>query len=137
MESIENVCDRILEYNLHKERQDSTRFAKGMPQTFQALHGLVDKGVKVDLGIPYELWDKPPIEVTQMKTQCEYFLEKYEDAIENWYFKHQEEKPLIKHLCEEKALPKHDQKCLSEVASPLKDNHNESEHSKGDSKEEL
>jgi protein canopy 3/4 len=28
-----------------------------------------DKGVKVDLGIPYELWDKPPAEVTNMKTQ--------------------------------------------------------------------
>jgi hypothetical protein len=25
--------------------------------------------VKVELGIPYELWDKPPAEVTNMKTQ--------------------------------------------------------------------
>lgn len=33
LESLENVCDRILEYNIHKERKDSTRFAKGMPQT--------------------------------------------------------------------------------------------------------
>lgn len=116
VESMENVCNRILEYNLHKERQDSTRFAKGMPQTFQALHGLVDKGVKVDLGIPYELWDKPPIEVTQMKTQCEYILEKYEDVIEDWYFRHQD-KPLINQLCEERVLPKDDQKCLFEVDS--------------------
>lgn len=58
MESLENVCDRILEYNIHKERKDSTRFAKGMSQTFKTLHGLVDKGVKVELGIPYELWGK-------------------------------------------------------------------------------
>ncbi|XP_055911531.1 protein canopy homolog 4 [Eupeodes corollae] len=139
VESIENVCDRILEYNLHKERQDSTRFAKGMPQTFKALHGLVDKGVKVDLGIPYELWDRPPIEVTQMKTQCEYLLEKYEDVIEDWYFKHQETKPLLQHLCEEKALPKHDQKCLAEVAAPQNDDDTVEKHSKGDkaSKEEL
>lgn len=56
LESLENVCDRILEYNIHKERKDSTRFAKGMSQTFKTLHGLVDKGVKVELGIPYELW---------------------------------------------------------------------------------
>ena len=27
------------------------------------------KGVKVDLGIPHEMWDKPPAEVTQLKTQ--------------------------------------------------------------------
>ncbi|XP_039290166.1 protein canopy homolog 3-like [Nilaparvata lugens] len=41
LESLENVCDRILEYNIHKERSDSTRFAKGMSQTFKTLHGLV------------------------------------------------------------------------------------------------
>lgn len=73
IESLEGVCDRILEYNIHKEREDSTRFAKGMSQTFQTLHGLVDKGVKVELGIPYELWDKPSVEVTNMKSQVIYF----------------------------------------------------------------
>lgn len=41
LESLENVCDKILEYNIHKERSDSTRFAKGMSQTFKTLHGLV------------------------------------------------------------------------------------------------
>jgi len=33
--------------------------------------------VKVELGIPYELWDKPSAEITNMKTQvifCEYQL---------------------------------------------------------------
>lgn len=69
LESLDGVCDRILEYNIHKERSDSTRFAKGMSQTFQTLHGLVDKGVKVELGIPFELWDKPSVEITNMKTQ--------------------------------------------------------------------
>jgi hypothetical protein len=33
-----------------------------------------DKGVKVELGIPYELWDKPSAEITNMKTQV-IFLE--------------------------------------------------------------
>lgn len=51
-----------------------------MSQTFETLHGLVDKGVKVDLGIPYELWDKPSAEVTHLKTQCEHLLEKYEEG---------------------------------------------------------
>ena len=76
IESTEDVCEQVLRYNLHKERKDSTRFAKGMSQTFQTLHGLVDRGVKVDLGIPLELWDKPPAEVTELKTQCETLLEK-------------------------------------------------------------
>lgn len=41
VESMENICERILQYNIHKERTDSTRFAKGMSQTFKTLHELV------------------------------------------------------------------------------------------------
>jgi len=116
LESLENVCDRILQYNLHKERKDSTRFAKGMSQTFRTLHGLVDKGVKVDLGIPYELWDTPSAEVTQMKAQCETLAERHEKDIEDWYFNHQEKgAPLIKFLCEDNALKGKDSACLQEV----------------------
>lgn len=33
------------------------------------LKGLVQKGVKVDLGIPLELWDEPSVEVTFLKKQ--------------------------------------------------------------------
>lgn len=103
-----------------------------MPQTFKALHGLVDKGVKVDLGIPYELWDKPPVEVTNMKTQCDDLLEKYESDIEDWYFKYQETKPLLKYLCEEKALEKDDKECLNEQLSEI-----EGDQKGDDAKDEL
>ncbi|XP_055536047.1 protein canopy homolog 4 [Wyeomyia smithii] len=115
LESMENVCDRILEYNIHKERQDSTRFAKGMSQTFQTLHGLVDKGVKVDLGIPFELWDKPSAEITQMKTQCETMLENFETVIEQWYFDKQGEISLVKFLCENEVLKGRNSECLYET----------------------
>ncbi|XP_065092286.1 protein canopy homolog 4 [Ochlerotatus camptorhynchus] len=115
LESMENVCDRILEYNIHKERKDSTRFAKGMSETFQTLHGLVNKGVKVDLGIPYELWDNPSAEITQMKTQCETMIENFEDIIEKWYFNKQDEVPLIKYLCEDRVLRANDHQCLYET----------------------
>ncbi|EDW18925.1 protein canopy homolog 4 [Drosophila mojavensis] len=137
LESLENVCERVLEYNLHKERTDSTRFAKGMSQTFQTLHGLVDKGVKVDLGIPYELWDKPPVEVTQMKTQCENMLEQYEDAISDWYFKEQQQKSLQQHLCEDHVL-KHaeERKCLKEQLTEEQKPKGKKRKAKGD-KEEL
>lgn len=35
-----HVCDRILEYNVHKERSGSNRFAKGRSETMETLHGL-------------------------------------------------------------------------------------------------
>uniref|UniRef100_A0A182IKJ1 Uncharacterized protein n=1 Tax=Anopheles atroparvus TaxID=41427 RepID=A0A182IKJ1_ANOAO len=120
LETLENVCERILEYNIHKERKDSTRFAKGMSQTFQTLHGLVDKGVKVDLGIPYELWDKPSAEITQMKTQCETLIEGYEDVIEKWYFEKQDEKPLIEYLCVDNVLRNQNHQCLYEALDDAK-----------------
>ena len=121
LDSMEDVCEEMLKYQIHKERKDSTRFAKGMSQTFQALHGLVNKGVKVELGIPIELWDKPPAEVTNLKTQCEGMVEKYEDVIENWYFHKQDELPLIKYLCEDQVLKGKNTKCLNEVLRPKGD----------------
>lgn len=89
-----------------------------MSETFQTLHGLVDKGVKVELGIPLELWDKPSAEVTQLKTQCETLLERYEEDIEEWYNKHQDEAPLIDYLCKDRVLNKKDSECLYEVVKP-------------------
>jgi hypothetical protein len=77
IETLDGICDRILEYNIHKERKDSTRFAKGQSETFRTLEGLVAKGVKVDIGIPHDLWNKPSAEVTQLKTQCEQLLGRY------------------------------------------------------------
>ncbi|XP_049292239.1 protein canopy homolog 4 [Anopheles funestus] len=132
LETLENVCERILQYNIHKERKDSTRFAKGMSQTFQTLHGLVDKGVKVDLGIPYELWDKPSAEITQMKTQCETLIEGYEDVIEKWYFEKQEQKPLIEYLCVDHVLKNKNHQCLYEQLEDAKKKQEE-----GNAKEEL
>ncbi|CAH0561715.1 unnamed protein product [Brassicogethes aeneus] len=114
VESLDGICDRILKYNIHKERGDSTRFAKGMSQTFQTLHGLVDKGVKVELGIPYELWDNPSVEITNMKTQCETLLEQHDSEIEEWYFNHQGKQTLKKYLCEDRVLDSNNKSCLYE-----------------------
>lgn len=134
IESLENICDRVLEYNLHKERKGSTRFAKGMSQTFKTLHGLVNKGVKVDLGMPYELWDSPPAEVSRLKSQCETLIEQHEDDVEDWYYNVQDKGiPLIKYLCEDNILRNEDSSCLYEsIDAEDKDE----EYQKG-SKEEL
>ncbi|XP_067123972.1 protein canopy homolog 3 isoform X2 [Centruroides vittatus] len=72
-----------------------------------------DKGVKVDLGIPYDLWDKPSAEVTNLKTQCENLIEMHEETIEDWYYNHQEI-PLRQFLCIDRALRKGDDGCLDE-----------------------
>ncbi|KAK4020217.1 protein canopy homolog 3 isoform X1 [Daphnia magna] len=114
VESLEGLCERILDYRIHKERTDSSRFSKEMSQTFKTLHGLVAKGVKVDLGIPHEMWDKPPAEVTQLKTQCEYLLEDNEDRIEDWYAHQQSNTDLQNYLCRQHVLSKNQQSCLDE-----------------------
>ncbi|XP_072127030.1 protein canopy homolog 3 [Mobula birostris] len=113
IEVTENICNRLLEYNLHKERSGSNRFAKGMSETFQTLHGLVHKGVKVVMDIPYELWNETSAEVSDMKKQCDVMVEMYEDAIEDWYKNHQEEDLTI-FLCERHVLKPHETECLKE-----------------------
>lgn len=37
--------------------------------TFQTLNELRERGVKVDLGFPDEMWDTPDAEVVRLKTQ--------------------------------------------------------------------
>lgn len=113
-EAVDNICERILQYNVHAERPGSLRYAKGASQTITTLKNLVHKGVKVDLGMPFELWDEPSVEVTDMKKQCENMLEEYEEVVEDWYFHHQDER-LEHFLCQNHVLKKTEQECLKEV----------------------
>ncbi|XP_068164284.1 protein canopy homolog 3 [Antennarius striatus] len=119
IEVIENVCQRLLEYNLHKERSGSNRFAKGMSETFSTLHGLVNKGVNVVMDIPYELWNETSAEVADLKKQCDVLVEKYEDVIEDWY-KGSQEEDLTMYLCEKHVLKGQDAACLKEEWNPKK-----------------
>ncbi|KAG9346599.1 hypothetical protein JZ751_006910 [Albula glossodonta] len=113
IEVVENVCQRLMKYNLHKEREGSNRFAKGMSETFSTLHGLVNKGVKVVMDIPYELWNETSAEVADLKKQCDVMVEQYEEVIEDWYKDHQEE-DLTMYLCEKHVLKGQDTACLQE-----------------------
>lgn len=40
-----------------------------MSETFETLHSLVHKGVKVVMDIPYELWNETSAEVADLKKQ--------------------------------------------------------------------
>jgi len=66
----------------------------------------------VDIGIPQELWHKPPAEVTHLKTQCESMIERHEEDIEEWYFKKKDNVSLETFLCEKRFLKGKDQSCL-------------------------
>lgn len=111
-----HVCDKILEYNVHAERKGSLRFAKGRSQTMDTLHNLVHKGVNVELGIPYEMWDTPSSGVTEMQRQCFKIVEVYEEIIEDWYWNYQDQ-DFTTFLCQERVLKEDDQQCLSEAWS--------------------
>lgn len=113
-EAVDNICEGILQYSVHAERPGSLRYAKGTSQTMSTLKNLVNKGVKVELGLPYELWDEPSVEVSDMKKQCETMLELYEEVVEDWYFHHQEER-LEHFLCQTHVLKSSEQECLKEV----------------------
>uniref|UniRef100_A0A8B9UGC7 Protein canopy homolog 3 n=1 Tax=Anas zonorhyncha TaxID=75864 RepID=A0A8B9UGC7_9AVES len=113
IEVTENICKRLLDYNLHKERSGSNRFAKGMSETFETLHNLVHKGVKVVMDIPYELWNETSAEVADLKKQCDVLVEEYEDVIEDWYRHHQTE-DLSQFLCADHVLKGKDASCLAE-----------------------
>ncbi|KAA0722531.1 Protein canopy -like protein 3 [Triplophysa tibetana] len=116
---IENVCSRIMQYNLHKERDGSNRFAKGMSETFSTLHNLVHKGVKVVMDIPFELWNETSAEVADLKKQCDVMVEQYEDVLEEWY-KGKQEEDLTTYLCEKHVLKGQDTACLKEKWSGKK-----------------
>ncbi len=131
VEALDSLCEGLLRYNVHKERSDWTRFAPGTSETFRALEGLVAKGVKVDIGIPQELWHKPPAEVTQLRTQCDTLLEEHEEDVEEWYFHRQAQQSLEEHLCRQKFLRGKDQACL-DVKGELKDLKNSEARKKED-----
>ncbi|XP_036136458.1 protein canopy homolog 4 isoform X1 [Molossus molossus] len=113
-EALENLCEQVLDYSVHAERKGSLRYAKGQSQTMATLKSLVQKGVKVDLGIPLELWDEPSVEVTFLKKQCEKMLEEFEEVVGDWYFHHQEQ-PLQHFLCEGHVLSAAETACLQET----------------------
>uniref|UniRef100_A0A8C1WRG3 Canopy FGF signaling regulator 4 n=1 Tax=Cyprinus carpio TaxID=7962 RepID=A0A8C1WRG3_CYPCA len=82
-EAMDNICEIILQYKIH--------VSSSPYQNMNTQKNLMDKGAKVELGIPYELWDEPSVEVADLKRQCESMLEENEEVLENWYFHHQDE----------------------------------------------
>ncbi|XP_060076092.1 protein canopy 4-like [Ylistrum balloti] len=112
-----HICEQILKYKVHKEKKGSLRFDKRESETMQTLHGLVNKGVKVDLGIPQEMWDSPSAEVTDMQRKCFQMVEDHEEDIEDWYF-HNQQRDIMEYLCADLVLRKGNKECLYEHTDP-------------------
>ncbi|XP_076461921.1 uncharacterized protein LOC143294347 [Babylonia areolata] len=124
-----HVCDKLLDYDIHAERKRSLRYAKGQSETRKTLHWLRMKGVKVDMGMPEEMWtsDNPSTEITHLNRLCIDMVEMYEEAIEDWYWGHQEQH-LYDYLCRDRALRNEDQECLlEEVGAPAEKKDEEKE----------
>lgn len=51
-----HICENILNYNVHAERKGSLRYAKGMSETMQTLHGLVyvSSTIKINIHVSLE-----------------------------------------------------------------------------------
>ncbi|VDK70947.1 unnamed protein product [Onchocerca ochengi] len=111
VEALEGTCKRMLQYKLHKEKSDISRFAKEESSTMKALNELRSKGVKVELGMPYEMWDSPSVEIVTLKQNCETLLEHYEDDLEQWY--HIQDRPLLEeYLCKKRILKRTERGCM-------------------------
>ena len=59
--------------------------------------------MKVELGIPEDMWDAPNAEVGQMTRECYSMVEDHEEDIEEWYFGDQSE-DLEEFLCRNSVL---------------------------------
>ncbi|CEF69490.1 Protein canopy homolog 4 [Strongyloides ratti] len=82
LELNEIVCKNMLSYRLDPTRDSGIdRFFKGTPEALKQLKELRDKGVKITMDVPEDLWDKPGIESSLLKQHCESLLEEYEDII--------------------------------------------------------
>ncbi|CAH8459886.1 unnamed protein product [Dicrocoelium dendriticum] len=98
------ICNRMLEYRIHKERTGLRRFDKGVPETVQSLTELVNRGVDVKLDVPFEMWDRPSIEITTLFKQCVALISSFQDDIEEWFYDYQGSVDLLNYLCRDRVL---------------------------------
>jgi hypothetical protein len=49
MEKLEEICEDMMLYKVHKDKQGIARFSKSVSKTMKAIKQLKDRGVKVQL----------------------------------------------------------------------------------------
>ncbi|KJH44168.1 hypothetical protein DICVIV_09801 [Dictyocaulus viviparus] len=111
IELMEKFCISMLNYKVHKNRSGLSRFSAKETETMEALKSLRSSGVKVDLGMPYEMWNAPAAEATVLKQDCELILALNEDLLEDWFLSGSKD-PLEVLLCKERFLRSGEDNCL-------------------------
>lgn len=116
VEVLEQVCSDIEKYQIHAEHKRGVmRYRKHISETMATLNGLRLKGVKVELGIPEDLWNATSAETSKLKRQCDKLLEEAEESIEEWYMGKGEKPNILDYLCRERLLKDDSDKgCLDE-----------------------
>lgn len=116
VEVLEQVCGDIEKYQIHAEHKRGVmRYRKHISETMATLNGLRMKGVKVELGIPLDLWNATSAETSKLKRQCDRLLEEAEEAIEEWYWADGLKANILDYLCRERLnIDDADKGCLDE-----------------------
>ena len=99
LDELEQVCERMMLYRLHKEKRGLARFSKQMTGTAKTVKQLKARGVEVKLDVPDELLDRPSIESGKLKEHCEWILEEFEKDIEQWFMQQRHQITLTDFLC--------------------------------------
>ncbi|KAJ1370922.1 hypothetical protein KIN20_032748 [Parelaphostrongylus tenuis] len=112
IELMETFCASMLKYKVHKDRFGLSRFGTEETDTMKALNDLRNRGVEVNLGIPYEMWQRPSAEITILKQECERILALNEDFLEEWFLTESND-PLEVLLCRKRILRTGEDDCLA------------------------
>ncbi|CAD6187322.1 unnamed protein product [Caenorhabditis auriculariae] len=87
IDAVDGFCNVMNQYKIHKEKKGVERFSKEQSKTLNTIKELKERGVQVELGMPFEMFEQPSAEITQIKQGCEGMLEQYEDQLENWFLR--------------------------------------------------
>jgi len=111
VDEFEHICERMLGYRLHKEKEGLTRFSKEVPKTAKMIKDLKARGVEVKLDVPDDLLNYPSIESGRLKNDCEWIISNYENVIERWFFKRRHQISISDYLCRTKLSTEFAQPC--------------------------
>ncbi|CAD5229575.1 unnamed protein product [Bursaphelenchus okinawaensis] len=99
LDMIENFCERMMKFNVHRDKYGVDRFQKTQSEFIGKLKQLADQGTKITSDIPMNLWDEPPIEAARLKFDCEHVLEVNEDILEEWFYQGRFKQDVVKMIC--------------------------------------
>ncbi|KAH7728235.1 mediator complex subunit 31 [Aphelenchoides avenae] len=85
IDELERICDRMLAFRVHKEKEGLARFSKELSGTVKTIKQLQERGVEVKLDMPTELLEEPSLESGRIKQDCEWFVEEFEKELEEWF----------------------------------------------------